>query len=156
MREIRALSDGDGAALARFFAKVVADPDSVRYFHPHPLDEVTAQKIASSAAGRRDRYFAAFDGGEVVGYGMLRGWDEGYEIPAFGVCVLPEARGQGLGRELLAWAIAEARAAGAKQLMLKVYPENDGAVRLYERAGFSLSPYPNDPAQLVGCLELAE
>ena len=36
---------------------------------------------------------------------MLRGWDEGYDIPSFGVCVRPDVRGRGIARRLLSDAL---------------------------------------------------
>jgi ribosomal protein S18 acetylase RimI-like enzyme len=51
--------------------------------------------------------------------------------------VSPKATGRGVGRALLAAAIAEARQAiGLEQIVLQVSSADDRAVRLYERAGF--------------------
>jgi RimJ/RimL family protein N-acetyltransferase len=54
-----------------------------------------------------------------------------------GTMLLAEERGRGLGRELLAALIAEARRAdGLAMLTLTVTAGNLPAIRLYERAGF--------------------
>ena len=45
--------------------------------------------------------------------------------------------GRGTGAALTAWALAEARAAGADEMRLSVYSENYGAQRFYERFGFA-------------------
>jgi len=47
-----------------------------------------------------------------------------------------EATGRGLGAQLLAWAIGEAREWGADAITLSVYSENHGAQRFYQRHGF--------------------
>lgn len=50
--------------------------------------------------------------------------------------VLPDRRGQGLGRALMAWIAEEARAAGVPKVELHVLPNNTPARRLYEGLGF--------------------
>jgi ribosomal protein S18 acetylase RimI-like enzyme len=52
----------------------------------------------------------------------------------------PEARGAGLGTQVMASVEEVARAAGAAALHLMVRPENEPAVRLYARAGFRSPP----------------
>jgi GNAT superfamily N-acetyltransferase len=54
----------------------------------------------------------------------------------FGMATLPEARGQGLGTEVLAALAGWAAGHGATRLYLQVDDDNAGAVRLYRRAGF--------------------
>lgn len=49
---------------------------------------------------------------------------------------LPEARGRGLGRALMAWVGDQARAAGAPKVELHVLPHNIAAMRLYNGLGF--------------------
>lgn len=51
----------------------------------------------------------------------------------------PVARGIGLGRALLAFAIAEAERLGVRMLHLEVEPGNDRAHDLYRRNGFAES-----------------
>jgi len=53
-----------------------------------------------------------------------------------GFSVDPGRQRQGVGRALLDAAAAEARARGATRLTLRVLGRNEGARRLYERAGF--------------------
>lgn len=50
----------------------------------------------------------------------------------FGLGVLPEQRGKGLGRAMLLEGVRRLRAAGAKEVMLQVATENNNALRLYE------------------------
>lgn len=49
---------------------------------------------------------------------------------------LPQARGRGLGRALLAWVGDQARAAGAPKVELHVLPHNSAALKLYTGLGF--------------------
>lgn len=72
--------------------------------------------------------------GEVVGLAILgvreqRGW-----IGGFGIA--PTCRGRGLSHLLMEQAIAEARVAGVRELVLEVLQPNHAAIRTYERAGF--------------------
>ena len=56
--------------------------------------------------------------------------------------VLQEWRGAGVARQLMDWALAEAKARGGEELYLTVYTENWRARRFYERYGFvEVGPY---------------
>jgi GNAT superfamily N-acetyltransferase len=50
--------------------------------------------------------------------------------------VRPAFRGQGLGRALMEWAMAEARAAGYREIVGDTMPAMRDALALYERMGF--------------------
>jgi len=52
------------------------------------------------------------------------------------LCVAPDARGAGLGHELLSQSAAMLASAGAKRISLTVTATNDEAIRLYTRFGF--------------------
>jgi ribosomal protein S18 acetylase RimI-like enzyme len=52
------------------------------------------------------------------------------------LCVMPDARGAGLGYELLRRSAAALRSAGAKRISLTVTAANKGAVGLYTNCGF--------------------
>ncbi len=54
------------------------------------------------------------------------------------VCLLPEARGKGLGKRLLEHARDLAIEMGLPNVTLRVFSANTGAIRLYERSGFKL------------------
>jgi len=65
------------------------------------------------------------------------------------LCCSPEARGQGLGSQFLSQARESAATKGLPRVSLRVFTENVGAVRLYERFGFeridqrSVVPHPD-------------
>jgi len=52
------------------------------------------------------------------------------------LCVTPNAKGTGLGYELLRRSVEALRVAGANRITLTVTTANEEAMRLYERAGF--------------------
>src|SRR5438132_7164338 len=147
------LAAGDAASLGAFFEVLAADPETVRFFHPHPLTTEFAGALCRRQCRARDRFYLARSGTQVVGYLMLRGWEEGFAVPSFGGCVHPEFRGRGLGQLLLAHAIREARALAAPRLRLTVYKANARAVHVYRKFGFVF--HEKNEHELVGLLELA-
>jgi ribosomal protein S18 acetylase RimI-like enzyme len=58
------------------------------------------------------------------------------QTPELTIAVVPSRRGKGLGRELLAKLLEQARAEGYEQISLSVEPDNP-AIRLYEQHGFA-------------------
>ncbi len=88
----------------------------------------------------------------MAGYGMLRGWDEGYEIPSLGIAILPGYQRKGLGRLLMTHLHEVARQRGAKRIRLKVYARNAAAVSLYSSLGYKLEPI--DGGQYLGVLDV--
>lgn len=56
------------------------------------------------------------------------------------LAVLPDARGQGVGRALMDECVRRARAAGAAALGLHTMDMMGAAVRMYERMGFKRTP----------------
>jgi GNAT superfamily N-acetyltransferase len=152
---VRVLRPGDADELGDLFVELAGDPASV-HFHPHPLTRDEARRIARRAGIRDDIYFVAAADGRIVGYGMLRGWDEGYAVPSFGVAVAVDRRGEGIGRRLLQWAIAAARERGAERMILKVHVTNVGARHVYETEGFVFEPAPGPDGQVRAALDLRE
>ena len=95
--------------LARFFQELMELGDH-RWFHPHPFTAAQAECLAAYQG--QDLYYVATRG-EVVAYGMLRGWDEGYQVPSLGIAVHPAWRGRGLAHAFMLFLHAAARERGA-------------------------------------------
>ena len=89
----------------------------------------------------------------MVGYIMLRGWDEGFQIPSLGICVHPAWQGFGVGRLLMQAAICVARLRRSPAVRLKVYPDNLRAIELYRSLGFTFSGQTEN-GQMVAVLGL--
>ena len=51
--------------------------------------------------------------------------------------VLPEFRGQGINKKIIDGLIAWGKTQGVTEFRLEVYTENEGAIRAYQKAGFS-------------------
>ena len=130
---IREVVPADAALLVEFF-KVNATAATLRHFSPFRLDEATARQIAMEP--RLDLYFAAFLEEVIVGLSLLRGWDEGFEIPSFGMLIDERLRGKRVGRRLMEWTMEEARRRGCSQVRLSVNASNRAGMHLYESMGF--------------------
>lgn len=147
--ECRVLCPELGEALADFFHRL-ASAGAKKFFHPHPL---TAEEAARLSAYRgRDLYCVLLTRGQIVAYGMLRGWDEGFDVPSLGLAVDPAAQGRGYGRCLMEFLHAATRPRGTKKIRLKVHPHNVRAIALYESMGYKFTGEEN--GQLVAFLEL--
>jgi ribosomal protein S18 acetylase RimI-like enzyme len=131
----RELADADEDALADFFVRNDV-PAVTATFDPFPMTAASAATLLSKR--RQDRYYGAFAGpGEIVALSMLRGWDEGFVVPSFGIAVDASRHGRGLGTRMTAWTVEQARALGAPSVRLTVYDDNPGAQHIYERLGFA-------------------
>ena len=84
-------------------------------------------------------HFVAIDGsGKVVGWcdvSPVFGHSRAH-IGVLGIALLPEARGRGLGAQLLQAAIGKSWARGLTRIELSVRADNPKAKALYERFGF--------------------
>lgn len=80
----------------------------------------------------------AEEGAQMRGFGVVEWTREGTGLSAYiqTLEVLPEARGQGVGGELLGRMEDSAAAAGASAIWLHVDEQNASAIRLYERHGY--------------------
>ena len=108
--------------------------DYIKYFHPFNFD-ITSVK-SNMEKVKNDIFFGIFVDQKIVGFYMLRGWDEGYDVPAYGVFISPDYNGLGLGKLTIQHAISFCRVNQIKKIMLKVYPDNLLAKRMYEAFGF--------------------
>ncbi|QXC60028.1 GNAT family N-acetyltransferase [Aquihabitans sp. G128] len=83
-------------------------------------------------------------GGELLGAAWYRSFtaaEPGYGFvdeatPEIAIACTPEARGKGLGRQLVAALLGQARSDGVAQLCLSVVATNVAALRVYEHQGF--------------------
>jgi ribosomal protein S18 acetylase RimI-like enzyme len=92
---------------------------------------------------------AVSDNGGGIGQAGGTALDHDRAVELISMWVAPEARGQGVGEALIEavvrWAIDE----GATHVTLSVKADNAAAIRLYERAGFTMTG-PGDDASELG------
>ncbi len=91
------------------------------------------------------RLALAFKSGGAAGCVALRHVDAA-RAEAKRLYVRPAFRGQGAGLELLRWVIAEAKAAGYREMVGDTMPVMRSALAMYDRLGFERTgPYQSDP-----------
>lgn len=104
-----------------------------------PVDAVRAFVRDNIERGNL-QFVAVSDTGEVVGWSdvvpMIRPAQAHRGV--FGVGLLPDYRGQGLGTELTRVAVEAGRAFGLKRIELTVRESNAGAISIYKKAGFEV------------------
>jgi RimJ/RimL family protein N-acetyltransferase len=105
-----------------------------RFFNPFAFDAQSVKSVLRKA--KKDIFFAVKVNGDWAGFYMLRGFDSGYQVPAYGVWIAPKYKNCGLAALTLAHAFAICKLNGIGQLMLKVHPKNVKALKLYEKMGF--------------------
>lgn len=133
--------------LWQFFQDLKAGGDDV-FFSPHPADADTIRRIA--AHDGKDLYYLLVEQGNILGYGMLRGWDEGFQIPSLGLAIHPSARGVGLGKMLMNVLHRLAYIRGADKVRLRVHANNEKALKLYEMLGYAFEEDSSQHGLLVG------
>lgn len=133
--------------LQRFLDDLKSGGDDV-FFSPHPADADSIRRIA--AYDGKDVYYLLVEQGKILGYGMLRGWDDGYSVPSLGLAIHPSARGQGLGKMLMVLLHLLASRRGADMVRLRVCVNNEKALNLYESLGYAFEEDRNQAGFLVG------
>jgi ribosomal protein S18 acetylase RimI-like enzyme len=76
------------------------------------------------------------DDGRLVAYGELWCDAEENEVELARIIVAPDARGKGVGRVLVRELLVRAREAGFADVLIRVHPDNERALRCYRGAGF--------------------
>ena len=120
-------------------------------FHPHPLTYEKVIEIANYVGN--DLYFLQIKNKKIIGYGMLRGWDEGFTIPSLGLVIHPTYRKQGYGKKFIEFLHNQAKIKGSAKIRLKVYCDNIRALKLYRSFGYSFVKESN---QLIGFYKLLD
>jgi ribosomal protein S18 acetylase RimI-like enzyme len=103
-------------------------------FTPFTLSIETARWIACEP--HKDKFYLGLIENKPVGFSMLRGWDEGFSIPSFGIFIDYRKHGLGLGKEMLDLTIEAAKNLACEKVRLSVYTSNPSACKLYLSKGF--------------------
>jgi RimJ/RimL family protein N-acetyltransferase len=130
---VRPLETEDASDLSALL--LAQTPAYVRFFTPFNFD---LPSVATLLAERgTDVYMGMYWQGSLIGFFMLRGWNSGYEIPAYGVLIDEKYSGYGLTRLSLKLAKSICKLRRVPRIMLKVNADNIIAKRLFEEAGFT-------------------
>jgi ribosomal protein S18 acetylase RimI-like enzyme len=91
----------------------------------------------------RGRVWVARDPGDAV-VGHLQAVADGDEWEVLNTAVAEDRRGEGIGRLLLDEAVAAARAAGVRRVVLATGAADVGNLRFYQRCGFRMDRVVRD------------
>lgn len=132
---VRDAGPGDAEAIAAIHNQGVAGRNSTFRSDPRTADEVGD----TLAAGRP--FIVAESDGEVLGWGYAGPYDDANRyyggVGEATVYVAEAARGQGVGRLLLAEVDARAEAFGLFKLIAKIFDTNEASLALFRKAGYN-------------------
>jgi len=143
--EIKELQSEQASTLSALILN--APKDYTKYFVPFSFKEDSIKKIISDAVN--DKYFGIFINDDLAGFYMLRGFDQGYEVPSYGVWISDKFSGLGLSKLTLQHAITFCKLNDLKKIMLKVHPEHTIAKNIYENFGFKQQGFDEKNSNLI-------
>lgn len=132
--DVRAQARPDGLRIRLDESPTTAWFDVWYAVHGSGIDPERECKMLGRVS-RPSAYASALEGDEVVAVGRAvvdAGW-----AGVFGMATLPEVRGRGAARSILASLAGWATARGADGMYLQVESDNDPALRLYDDTGFT-------------------
>lgn len=144
------IGHSDFDELCAFFANNNV-PEVTNTFTAFCLNNDTAYFIANKP--HKDKFYVFSVDDQVVGFSMLRGWDEGFEVPSFGIIIDRNYIHKGFGKTVLQLTVEEARKYGCSKVRLSVYSTNVAARKMYQDYGFieieSLKPQKNNDVNKI-------
>ena len=131
---VRPLRVEDAQALSSML--LAQSPEYTRYFNAFSF---AADHIAKMLAERgQDIYMGLLWQDELAGMFMLRGWNEGYDVPALGTFIAEKYRGYGLMHLTVETMKVIGRLRGASRVIYKSHPDNAPAKKA-AAMGFKLA-----------------
>jgi ribosomal protein S18 acetylase RimI-like enzyme len=135
--DVREARDEDFPSIWKIFRKVVSEGE----YTPTIRSENTPDGHENSLQEDDKKKFITVlceIEGQVVGYATVEEsmWDLSRHAGEFGIAVLPQFRGNGIGSALLDSVLGVASDKGFKKVNLSVFHTNKHAINLYKRFGF--------------------
>lgn len=154
---VRTYQEGDAAAFQSLNEKWILQD----FGNLEPEDLLTLRNPETYVLARGGQVFMATQGTRTVGCcALLAAGDGVYELAK--MTVVDNCRGQGVGRQLLNFAVDAARSMGARSIFLGSNTKLIPALRLYESFGFrhvppeQLPPSPYQRANVHMRLQLSD
>ncbi|MBA3240173.1 MAG: GNAT family N-acetyltransferase [Acidobacteria bacterium] len=117
---VRPLRVEDAQALSTLL--LAQPPEYTRFFHAFSF---AADQIAKMLAERgQDIYMGLLWQDELAGFFMLRGWNEGYDVPTLGTFVAEKYRGYGFMQLTVELTKVICKLRGTSRVMYKSHPDN--------------------------------
>ena len=128
-RTIEACTSDMTPVLAAFMAANQATP-GFTFFEGKNADDLAGNVLVA--------IWLWMEGREAIAYGHIESSASARKsgVVRLGVCVDSEHQGQGLGSDVVAFLIAQARAQGQRKIVATVYADNAAALRIYAKHGF--------------------
>lgn len=126
--EIKKVTMNNVEGVEQFFRR-----NNFEYFSPHKDISNLTKEIYNA---KLDLYYVIEHNSKIIGYGILRGMDEGYTFPSLGIGIDRGFQGIGLGSLLMQFLESECRLRGYYKIRLRVYKANVVARNLYEKLGY--------------------
>jgi GNAT superfamily N-acetyltransferase len=130
---LRPKGERDAEAVVALLAEVAREGRWIATEWPFDVG-ARVRELRDALLARRCVGWVALEGRELVG--DLSVFDLAQDEPELGMIVAASHRGHGIGRALLDSAAGWARVNGKTALRLRVFPDNEPALRLYRAAGF--------------------
>jgi RimJ/RimL family protein N-acetyltransferase len=127
---VRPARADDARAMAEIFAEVAQERDGIATEPPVDIDERAGQFARSAASSA-----VAVAGDRVIG--MIHVEVSRHGFGEFGMLVVRDWRGRGVGSALVQAAIDWARGQGLHKLGLEVFAHNAAGIAMYRKCGFT-------------------
>jgi ribosomal protein S18 acetylase RimI-like enzyme len=136
--EIVPIAEGHIDGFHRALDIVARERRYLAFLEAPPIEATRAFVLDNIKRGQLQ--FVAVSADEVVGWCDVTPMSRPTQAHrgVFGVGLLPQFRGQGIGTKLTQSALAAARAFGLHRVELTVREHNTGAIVLYKKAGFEI------------------
>lgn len=151
--EIRPATEADAERCQRYVAELFDERLPVLFRRDRAPTVLEQQSfIAQIEKTKRSVAFLALDSDRVIGMLDFHCFPEAQQTHAgaFGMSVAKTARGTGVGTELLKALFAWAHSKKIRRIELEVFSNNEGAIQLYEKAGFVLEGRKHQAVEVDG------
>lgn len=139
---IRSAVDQDAKALSALRLQIDGETENLDREKGEAFIDVPGfeQMIQADTKNERNIFLVAVAQDRIVGFSRCEGnhLKRFSHKVEFGVCVLKEFWGFGIGKNLLKESISWADSAGIKKITLNVLETNGKAIKLYEKLGFEI------------------
>jgi ribosomal protein S18 acetylase RimI-like enzyme len=152
--EIVPITEGHIEGFHRALDIVARERRYLAFLEAPPIEAARAFVLDNIKRGQL-QFVAVSADGEVVGWCDVTPLSRPIQAHrgVFGIGLLPQFRGQGIGTKLIRVALAAARAFGLHRVELTVREHNTGAIELYKKEGFAIEGVQRDAVLVDGVYE---
>jgi RimJ/RimL family protein N-acetyltransferase len=156
--ELRNFIPADAEALQNFFHQSALDTTHTLHYKESPISIAKLQeRIKRSLESPSDLFIGVFEQGNIIGQLYFRvshpdhPWVK--HIGEFGMTVLKDYWGQGIGTALLRQMEKFATSIGVSRIEAKVRTANEQAISLYKKFGYQIEGHRKKAALISGSFE---